>query len=426
MKTLAKLFLLGVLFAQIPVVNAQVRYTNQTTDMRNGPAAYYELILRLYINNQVYLDSTHGYWGFIHFQDKKGWVPSYTLSAQKVGSETMKSDSLQKRMSLMFSQLNNTGNANPDEMVASAAQVSAAVKGFAEKYRKARGIEITVDLERYRLPAPSPAEYQAFIGVRNRGLTNLQRRKYLYPEATFIPFTDPAIDQIGYAVASVVAQDGLVSNYALQRYLDLLTALIVENSHRPEIDVKVFVLDTDEVQGYALPGNFVFISKGAIKQMNNEAELVHFLSHEIAHIVFSHGMLEYRERDEKIRAENAFDELRAKVDAQSPDADLRTMEQGLTDWAHEVYDYIHKDRLEAYEIDADKWAGVYTYLSGYNPAEAVKYLQRIQISETEARMEWNGLALENRVKAINRGISHLEKTGNVNNDLFERLKNAID
>ena len=407
-------------------VLAQVKYTNQTTDMRSGPAAYYDMLLRLYLNNRVDLDSSQGYWNKIRFQGTRGWVPSYTLSDTRVGEDLLRSDSLESRMNLMFSQLNNEGEANEQDLVASAAEVSAAVKGFAEKFRKARGIDYTVDLERFQIEAPSPTEFESFIGVRNRNLTQFQRRRFLYPGPTFIPYPDPAIDQIGYAVATVVAQEGLVSNYQLQRYMDLLSGLIIENSHRPELDVSVFILDTDEVQGYSLPGNYVFVSRGAVKQLNNEAELVHFLSHEIAHLVFSHGTLEYREREERIRAENAFDELRAKIDQEDPDEELRSLEQKLTDWANEVYDYINKDRLEEYETDADYWGSVYTYLSGYNPAESIKYLNRIRISEAEARMEWNGLALENRIKAIGAQMNNFERNGNVNSDLFSRLKATLE
>lgn len=426
MKTLThffRMFLFSIIISG--TATAQVKYTNQTADMRTGPAAYYEFLLRLYINNAVELDSVEGYWNKINFKGTRGWVPSYTLSDDKLNDKKLAADSLKDRMNLMFSQLNNNGEAMPEELVASAAQVSAAVKGFAEKYRTTRGIQYQVDLDRFRIEAPSPTEFASFIGVRTREMRPIEKRRLLYPGVTFIPYPDPAIDQIGYAVATVVAQEGLVSNYQLQRYLDLLSGLIVENSHRPELDVSVFILDEDIVQGYALPGNYVFISKGAIKAMNNEAELVHFLSHEIAHLVFSHGMLEYREREEKIKAEDAFSELRAKVDNKDPNEELRSMEQRLTDWANEVYDYINKDRLEEYETTADDWANVYTYLAGYNPHHAIKYLNRIKISETEARMEWNGLSLEKRLEAINETIRKLAPSGNVNSDLFERLKQSL-
>lgn len=410
---------------------AQVKYTNQTADMREGPAAYHEFLLRLFINNRVELDSTQGYWDRIWFKETLGWVPSYTLSDTKVSEDKLQSDSLQSRMNLMFSQIDGEEGNAEQELVASPTQVSAAVKGFAEKWRRARDIEYTVDFEKFQIEPASPTEFQNFIGVRERKMTRLEKRKLLYPRAIFVPYTDPAIDQVGYAVASAVAQKGLVSNYPLQRYLDLLSGLIVENSHKPELDFKVFILDSEAVQGYSLPGNYIFVSKGALKQMRSEAELVHFLAHEIAHLVFSHGMVEYKEQEPRVKRESLLDEMRRKLAEEGAEnqatEEERENEQRITDWADGFYDAANSERLESYEFEADYWGIIYTYLSGYNPNEAIKYLNRIQISETEAITEWSGLSLERRIEAINEQIDELNLgSGNTSSELFQRLMNSLD
>lgn len=432
MKTIQTFF--GVLFLSLLINTqalAQIKYTNQTADMRKGPAAYHEFLLRLYINNKVQLDSTQGYWDRVRFKETLGWVPSYTLSETKLDADKLRSDSLQSRMSLMFSQIDNSGEANKDDLVASPAQVSAAVKGFAEKWRKARDIEYSVDLEKYLIDPPSAIEFKNFIGVRTRDLTRLQKRRLLYPEAIFVPYTDPTIDQVGYAVASAVAQKGLISNYPLQRYLDLLSGLIVENSHKPELDFSVFILDMDEVTGYSLPGNYIFISKGALQQMKSEAELVHFLSHEIAHLVFSHGMDEYKEQEPRIKRENLLDEMRTKLaeEGASDQAteEERENEQRLTDMSDEFFDGANSKRLDKYEMDADRWAVIYTYLSGYNPAEAVKYLERIQYNESDSIAEWTGVSSQRRIDAIQKQIKQLNlNSGNTSSDLFQRLIGSLD
>lgn len=422
------LFLAATLTLSSPDTQAQVKYTNQTADMRDGPAAYHDFLLRLYINNRVEMDSSQGYWDRIRYEQNRGWVPSYTLSDSRVDDQKMRSDSLQSRMNLIFSQLNNEDPSNKDDLTASPAQVSAAVKGFAKKWRESRDIAYNVDFEKYQIEPASPTEFKSFIGVRTRKITNAEKRRLLYPEAIFVPYTDPAVDQIGYAVASVVAQKGLLSNYQLQRYLDLLSGLIVENSHKPELDFSIFVLDLEEVEGYSLPGNFIFISKGALRQMKTEAELVHFLAHEVSHLVFSHGMVEYKEREYRFKMEDALSEMRSKLEPEEQASDeLRQMEQNITDWTNELYDYINKERLEEYEYEADYWGIIYTYLSGYNPKESIKYLNRIQVSETEARMEWNRLSLEKRIKAVNDQINKLNLgSGNTNSELFQRLMNSLD
>lgn len=430
-KKISGFLLIGTLLFSISAQAQQIKYTNQTADMRKGPAAFHELLMRLYVNNKVQLDTTEGYWDRILFQQQLGWVPSYTLSDEKLDSKKLQSDSLQSRMGLMFSQLNNEDPLTEKDLVASPTQVSAAVKGFAKKWRKARNLEYTVDFEKYQIESPSPTEFENFIGVRNRPLTRIQKRKLLYPGPTFVPFTDPTIDQIGYAVASAVAQKGLISNYPLQRYLDLISGLIVENSHRPELDFKVFILDIEEIEGYSLPGNYIFISKGALKQMRAEAELVHFLSHEIAHLVFSHGMVEYKEQEPRVKQEDMLAEMRAKLaennsENQATDEE-RENEQRISDWADGFYEAANSERLESYELDADYWGVIYTYLSGYNPNESIKYLKRIEGYESESISEWSGLPLQKRLDALNKQIKSLNLgTGNTNSDLFDRLINSLD
>lgn len=417
-------FVLFISLAVIPV-QGQVKYTNQTVDMREGPGGFYDMILRLYMNNEVRVDSTQGYWEFVKYQTKTGWIPKYALGDKQLKDDAMQSDSLKRRMNLMFAQISggDGADAGTNELSASPAQVAAAVKGFAKKYRESKDIAGNVDLDKFMIDPFTVNEYLRFRSGRAIDLRIIDRQRLLYPSAIFLPYADPAIDQIGYAVASVVAQEGLVENYEAQKYLDLMLALIVEFSHKPDLEAHAFILATDEVVGYSLPGNYIFISKGAIKEMRNESELAHFLGHELAHLIFSHGMVEYKARGTKIRADDAFAEMDEMFEE---DERYDSIDQELSMWADEVYDYVHKDRLEAYEIEADKWAVVYTYLAGLDPYQSVNYLNRINISTEEGRMEWNGLTLEKRRELLNQATSNPRlKTGKIDTDQFQKIKSSL-
>lgn len=165
--------------------------------------------------------------------------------------------------------------------------------------------------------------------------------------------------------------------------------------------------------------------------MHSEAELVHFLAHEIAHLVFSHGMVEYKEQEPRVKRESMLEEMRRKLAEDGAEnqatEEERENERRITDWTDGFYDAANSERLESYEFDADYWGIIYTYLSGYNPNEAIKYLNRIQISETEAITEWTGLSLERRIEAINDQIDDLNLgTGNTSSELFQRLMNSLE
>src|SRR5258706_11295096 len=58
------------------------------------------------------------------------------------------------------------------------------------------------------------------------------------------------------------------------------------------------VIDSDELNAFALPGGFFYVNKGLILAADNEAELAGVMSHEIAHVCARHAM----ENEAKMRA----------------------------------------------------------------------------------------------------------------------------
>lgn len=84
--------------------------------------------------------------------------------------------------------------------------------------------------------------------------------------------------------AKILKKHPLSKNKRLQKYISLLGAGIVGQIGRPELSYHFAILDLDDVNAYACPGGFIFITSGAIKAMENEAQLVGVLSHEVIHV----------------------------------------------------------------------------------------------------------------------------------------------
>lgn len=410
-------------------VSAQVKYTNQTTDLKKGPAAYEELVIRLLKNSQVTVDSVNGYWEKIFFEDNMGWVPSYVLSLQK-GTESSNKSLLNKRMQLMYNELGGEQNVK-EELAISATQVTAAVKGFSKKYRELFENGYTVELDRFLIDTAPGWIYEQFSDKRNRYVRQRNRRGLLYPRGkdVIIPNKNPELDQLGYAIAERIAQNGLYSNYQAQVYMEMLTAHIVKQTHREDIFIKVLILDTEEIQGYTIPGDYIFISRGALEQMQSEAELVHFLSHEIAHLVFMHGTEEYAIQEPKIRAADAFAELDGDIDEPTSlkDRELAEVDAELSSMADEIYDYVNKGRLEEYEYEADRWGLVYTYLAGFDPNESINFLDRIDTDIVEKSGEWDGVKLDERKAKLRDQLNKLGLRGGLisTEAEFDNFKNAL-
>jgi predicted Zn-dependent protease len=98
------------------------------------------------------------------------------------------------------------------------------------------------------------------------------------------------IQQSAQAHEEVLAQYDMVNNPALQAYVTRVGKALAANSHRPDLDWQFTVLDSAEVNAFALPGGYVHITRGILAYLNSEAELAGVLSHEIGHIAARHAL----------------------------------------------------------------------------------------------------------------------------------------
>ncbi len=77
---------------------------------------------------------------------------------------------------------------------------------------------------------------------------------------------------------------------ALQQYVDAVGQRLAAVSHRPELSYTFTVLDSTEINAFALPGGYIYMTRGLLAYMNSEAELAAVLGHEIGHVTARHGV----------------------------------------------------------------------------------------------------------------------------------------
>ena len=77
---------------------------------------------------------------------------------------------------------------------------------------------------------------------------------------------------------------------ALQDYVNRVGQKIARQSHRPNLQYHFTVLDSTEINAFALPGGYVYITRGILAYLNSEAELAAVLGHEIGHVTARHGV----------------------------------------------------------------------------------------------------------------------------------------
>ena len=88
----------------------------------------------------------------------------------------------------------------------------------------------------------------------------------------------------------VIAQFGLYQNKPLQLYVNDIGQKLVAALNNPEFDRYFFkVVDSAQINAFALPGGYIYVTRGILAVMNSEAELAGVLGHEIGHVVNHHA-----------------------------------------------------------------------------------------------------------------------------------------
>jgi predicted Zn-dependent protease len=95
--------------------------------------------------------------------------------------------------------------------------------------------------------------------------------------------------QMGQQASQEVAQQlGLVENEAVQQYVQRVGARLAAASERPDLPWTFRVVDDPTPNAFALPGGFIFTTRGMMDLMDSEAELAAVLGHEIGHVTARH------------------------------------------------------------------------------------------------------------------------------------------
>ena len=88
----------------------------------------------------------------------------------------------------------------------------------------------------------------------------------------------------------VRAFGGAYENPQVQDYVDSLGQFLARTSEQPDLDYTFTVLDSPVINAFALPGGYVYVTRGLMALAANEAELAGVLAHEIGHVNAHHGL----------------------------------------------------------------------------------------------------------------------------------------
>lgn len=88
---------------------------------------------------------------------------------------------------------------------------------------------------------------------------------------------------------AIIAEYGLYQDRDLASYVDSIGQSLGRNSHLPNLRWHFRLLDSPVVNAFALPGGYIYVTRGIVAHLNSEAQLAGVLGHEIGHVTARHS-----------------------------------------------------------------------------------------------------------------------------------------
>jgi len=198
----------------------------------------------------------------------------------------------------------------------------------------------------------------------------------------------------------VERQAKIINDPVIAEYVNRVGQNLVRNSDA-KVPFTIKVIDSEEVNAFALPGGFFFVNSGLILKADNEAELAGVMAHEIAHVAARHGTRQA---------------TRGEI-ANLATIPLIFMGGGWTTYG--IYQaasvlvpvgFLKFSR--GFESEADMLGLEYMYKSGYDPTAFVDFFEKIETLEkkkpgTMAKVFSTHPPTDDRVKAAQKNIQDL-------------------
>ena len=188
-------------------------------------------------------------------------------------------------------------------------------------------------------------------------------------------------------------QYGVYNDSSLQAYVSSVGQRIAAVSHRPDISFHFTVLNDPMVNAFALPGGYIYITRGLLAHMNSEAELAGVLAHEAGHVTARHAVRQYTKGATYTVGKNVasifFPEL----------------SQGLGQLADVVFVAISSGYSREFENEADNLAVTYATAAGYDPRAMASILRTLELLNKDEEESYTSLfathpATQKRIESV--------------------------
>lgn len=173
----------------------------------------------------------------------------------------------------------------------------------------------------------------------------------------------------------VIASMRVIQEQALAAYVNEVGQRVAAASHRPDLTYTFTVIDSPEINAFALPGGYVYINRGLLLYLKSEDELAAVLAHEVGHITARHA-IQQQARGRLGNAAATVGGVVAAVATGSGYIGSELMQIGSIWAAAGVSGFGRENELEADSLGAE-----YLYNAGYNPRAMIDVLSVLKNQE---------------------------------------------
>ena len=213
-------------------------------------------------------------------------------------------------------------------------------------------------------------------------------------------YSAPQERSMGLEYSHVIEENTkVVDDHIVSEYVNRVAQSIARNSDLKE-PLSVKVIDSEEINAFALPGGFLYVNTGLLATVEDEAELAGVMAHEIAHVAAHHAARQMTRSQMFQLASVPLIFVGGGLGAALQQAAGLAIPAGLTKFSR------------GFEAEADYLGVEYMYKAGYDPHAFVAFFERFQAMDkhkpgTLSRMFANHPQMSDRIRKTQAEISRI-------------------
>ena len=190
--------------------------------------------------------------------------------------------------------------------------------------------------------------------------------------------------ELGFGMAQqFLSNQRLVVDETLQRYVNSVGVWVTQQSERSNLPWRFAVIEGEAPNAFAVPGGYVFITRGMLALAESESELAGILGHEISHVVRKHHLRWiYMNKDLEVSVRRAEDQI-GKTSAASRELfqEMGKVMQSSIERMNSPETKAGLSKSEEFEADTD--GAILAWRAGYEAWGLVAVMQRFEAASRE-------------------------------------------